>query len=254
MKYLFWCSGLSALVLGYIFLQSSQVPPPQTQTSDIPRIPNPEPTILEQAKTSANQDRLKQAITLADTLPTTSEQYPIAQQLREVWARELLQRAINKYVQADLSIALKMLAAIPLNTSSFGQSLQLTRLWQQEQQVAGIPPQTITRPVQKIALPPPIVQPAIIPSIPTRIQPPPRVAVSQPSAAVRQEDQRILETLSTIPSHWNQLQRQQAVKSIVKAFPQAKHPLSPPEFSSIPQFSPPKTLSRLNSSPPSAYD
>ncbi|MBW4516825.1 MAG: hypothetical protein KME11_16565 [Timaviella obliquedivisa GSE-PSE-MK23-08B] len=236
MKYLFWCSGASALVLGFIFLRSSQV----TQSSANPvdqdndslqnsqnnrSLPPPqnlqttEQSILERAKTSANSDRLKQAINLADTLPTTSEYYATAQQLREVWARELLQRAINKYVQADLPTALKMLAAIPANTSSAGQSIQLATLWQQEKSITQVASQAKTsinllkvlssRYPKGIALPPAAIQPSAIQPITAASKPPQRVVLAEPSAAALQEDQRVLEMLSTIPAHWNQHQRNQ---------------------------------------------
>jgi hypothetical protein len=260
MQYLLWSSSASALIFAFIFLQSAQAPQPlqpkakSTTPTLTPQPQPPQPSLLDRAQSSAQQDQLKQAITLADTIPPTSPQYPIAQQLRETWSRELLQRAINKYVQADLPTALKMLASIPPNTSSFNQSMQLASLWQQEKQVAQLPPQPLIPSPQTIALPSPSIQPTITSSIPTHVPPPPRISIPQVSEAVRQEDQRILEILSTTPSHWNQLQRQQAVvDSIVKPSPIVKQ-ISPPEFSSTPQFSPEPSPETLSQSPSSTHD
>lgn len=259
MKYLFWCSGASALVLGFIFLRSSQVTQPlanlfakdsPSKDGDRSLPPTPpqnlqitEQSILERAKTSANSDRLKQAINLADTLPTTSAYYATAQQFREVWARELLQRAINKYVKADLPTALKMLAAIPANTSSAAQSMQLATLWQQERSVTRMAAQaktTINSP-KAIVLPPAIqstIQP-VVANQPTR-----RIVLAPPSTAVLQEDQRVLEMLSTIPAHWNQYQRvkpvvEKAIANIDSATASSVVPTpTRPESSPSPYFSP----------------
>ncbi len=272
MKYLFWCSGASALVLGFIFLRSAQVTQPSADSAakgsaakdgDRSLAPTPqslritEQSILERAKTSANSDRLKQAINLADTLPTTSEYYATAQQFREVWARELLQRAINKYVKADLPTALKMLAAIPENTSSAGQSMQLATLWQQEGSVTRMASQakTSVSPLKASALPPAAIQPSTIRPITAASKPPRRVVLAPPSAAVLQEDQRVLEMLSTIPAHWNQHQR---AKPIAKAiantgFSTAVNPVAPapasPESSPSPYFSTPPNLSPAANAP-----
>jgi hypothetical protein len=285
MKYLFWCSGASALVLGFIFLRSSQVTQPSADSTakesdakdgDRSRPPTPpqdlrttEQAILERAKTNANSDRLKQAINLADTLPTTSEYYAAAQQFREVWARELLQRAINKYVKADLPTALKMLAAIPANTSSARQSMQLATLWQQEKGVTRIASQAKTsiNSPNAIALAPAAIQPSTIRPVTAVSQSLRRVVLPPPSAAVLQEDQRVLEMLSTIPDHWNQHQRNQRqqgqgrqnqgqqIKPIVEKaiadteFPTAVNPVVPapalPEFS--PYFSPSSNASSPSS-------
>lgn len=285
MKYLFWCSGASALVLGFIFLRSSDVTPssensvdqdsnssqesPSDRSLSTPpqNLQTTEQSILERAKANANGDRLKQAINLADTLPTTSEYYATAQQFREVWARELLQRAINKYVKADLPTALKMLAAIPANTSSAAQSLQLAALWQQEKSVTQMAAQakTVINPPRAIALSPPAIQSATIRPVAAASKPPQRIALAEPSAAVLQEDQRVLEMLSTIPAHWNQHQRKQQqrdqqqrdqrqqnqrrqVKPVVEKaianteFSTTVNPAFPPpispEFSPSPYFSP----------------
>jgi hypothetical protein len=275
MKYLFWCSGVSALVLGFIFLRSSQVTQasagniakdgaakdsdrslPPTSLQDLRTT---EQSILERAKTNANSDRLKQAINLADTLPTTSEYYATAQQFREVWARELLQRAINKYVKADLPTALKMLAAIPANTSSAGQSLQLATLWQQEKSVTRMAQaKTTVNSPDAIALAPAAIQPSTIRPITAAIKPPRRVVLTPPSAAVLQEDQRVLEMLSTIPTHWNQRQRnqRQQTKPIVEKaiantdLSTAVNPVVPapvPESSPYPYFSPTSNASSPSS-------
>jgi len=272
MKYLFWCSGASALVLGFIFLRSSQVTQPSANlaakdgaTKDSDRSLPPttpqnlqttEQSILERAKTNANSDRLKQAINLADTLPATSEYYATAQQFREVWARELLQRAINKYVKADLPTALKMLAAIPVNTSSAAQSRQLANLWQQEKSVTQIASQakiSVNLP-KAITLPPATIQPSTIRPVTVASSTPRRVILPPPSAATLQEDQRVLEMLSTIPAHWNQHQRNQDQRTkppVEKAiappdFSAATNPAVPaptsPEFSPAPYFSSPSNL------------
>jgi hypothetical protein len=266
MKYLFWCSGASALVLSFIFLRSSQLTQPSADSAakdsaakdnaakDNDRLPLTPPqnlqiteqSILERAKTSANSDRLKQAINLADTLPTTSEYYATAQQFREVWARELLQRAINKYVKADLPTALKMLAAIPANTSSAGQSMQLATLWQQEKSVTRIAAQAkiTVNPRRAIALPPAAIQPATIRPVTAASKSPRRVVLAAPSAAVLQEDQRVLEMLSTIPAHWNQHQRAKPVIEKASASTEFSPAVNaavpaPPESSPAPYFSPP---------------
>ena len=279
MKYLFWCSGASALVLGFIFLRSSQITQPSADSiakgsaakdgaRSLP-LTSPqnlritEQSILERAKTSANSDRLKQAINLADTLPTTSEYYATAQQFREVWARELLQRAINKYVKADLPTALKMLAAIPANTSSAGQSMQLATLWQQEGNVTRMASQAKipVSPPKASALSPAAIQPSTIRSVTAASKPPRRVVLTPPSASVLQEDQRVLEMLSTIPAHWNQHQRNQRQRTkpgIEKAianteFSTAINPVVPaPAFpesspSSSPYFSPTSNASSPSS-------
>ncbi|NJR39758.1 MAG: hypothetical protein HC781_14215 [Leptolyngbyaceae cyanobacterium CSU_1_4] len=304
MKYLFWCSGASALVLGFIFLRSSQVTQPSANSVDPdsdflhgsqpdrslpPPMQTTEHSILERAKTSANSDRLKQAINLADTLPTTSEYYATAQQLREVWARELLQRAINKYVQADLPTALKMLAAIPPNTSSAGQSMQLATLWQQEKSVTQLASQAkisihsikaiASRYPQEVALPPAAIQPSTIRPVIATSKPPRRVVLAEPSAAALQADQRVLEMLSTIPAHWNKNQRNQnqrnqnqqnqqnrplQTKPVIEKtiadteFSAVIHPSAPPlaspESSPLPYFSTPASqLSQmLHSNPANA--
>ena len=287
MKYLFWCSGASALVLGFILLRSSQVTQSlanlvdkDSAVKDSDRLPPTPPqnlqiteqSILERAKTSANDDRLKQAINLADTLPTSSEYYATAQQFREVWARELLQRAINKYVKADLPTALKMLAAIPANTSSAGQSMQLASLWQQEKSVTqmasqakisvNLPRASSSRYPQGVALPPAALQPSTIPPVIAASKPPRRVVLSSPAAAVLQEDQRVLAMLSAMPTHWNQYQRnqhQRAKPVVEKAiadteFSTATNPTVtapiPPESSLSPYFSP--TLNSASSAPPAS--
>jgi len=269
MKYLFWCSSASALVLGFIFLRSSQVAQPSanlvaegaTKDSDRSLPPTPpqnlqttEQSILERAKTSANSDRLKQAINLADTVPATSEYYAAAQQLREVWARELLQRAINKYVKADLPTALKMLAAIPANTSSAGQSVQLATLWQQEQSVTRMASQAkiAINPPKAISLPPAALQPSTIRPVMVVSNPPRRVILAPPSAATLQEDQRVLEMLSTIPAHWNQNQRNQDQRNQdQRTKPPVEKTIAPTEFSAAIQLATPAPTSPESS--PSPY-
>jgi hypothetical protein len=172
-----------------------------------------------------------------------------------------------------------MLAAIPANTSSAGQSMQLATLWQQEvsvtrmasqaKTVVNLPKARSSRYPQGVAIPPAAIQPSTIqPStiqpITAASKPPRRVVLAPPSAAVLQEDQRVLEMLSSIPAHWNQHQQnqhqqnqhQRAKPAVEKAiadteFSTAINPVvpapTPPESSPAPYFSTTPNLSPSNS-------
>jgi hypothetical protein len=278
MKYLFWCSGVSALVLGFILLRSSQ--PILFSSQPIPKpVPQPPPfkplSLIDQAQASANRDRLKAAIALVDQVSSTDPTYATAQQLRELWARELLQRAIHQYAQNQVPIALKMLAAIPVNTSSYSQSAPLLALWQQEatiSQAAASSPKTST-PIKKapaIATIAPILPPPIAP-VPVA-SPPQLPAMAPPSETARQEDEKILATLSTLPAHWREPRA--ATPAEIAAWASAAPPpasqtvdnasrnqnrepiptaIAPPiPTPSLPEFSPPSFSSRINVLPPDA--
>jgi hypothetical protein len=267
MKYLFWSGSVSALVLSFIFLRSSQ--PIASNPQSVPQPPTPKPlSLIDQAQASASHDRLKAAIALVDRVPATDPTYATAQTLRELWARELLQRAIHKYAQNQVPIALKMLAAIPTNTSSYAQANPLIALWQQEATVlqrAASPPKP-PKPIAR-ALPPPIAPISSAPPLPiapVSAAPPAPPAMAPPSESVHQEDEKILATLSTLPAHWREPRA--ATPAEIAAWASAASPpasqpnhtpiptaIAPPlPTPSSPEFSPPSLSSRIDILPPDA--
>lgn len=88
--------------------------------------------LLEQGQAAAHRDRLADAIASIAGIPKNSQHYDMAQQLQQDWSQELLQRALDRYQQADLAMAQSMLKAIPANTPQYTRAAELRDRWSQE--------------------------------------------------------------------------------------------------------------------------
>lgn len=88
--------------------------------------------LLAQAQTSANADRIAEAITIVAGIPKNSRHHDMSQQLQENWSQELLERATNRYQQADMPMAMSMLAAIPQTSQRYDRAAELRDRWKQQ--------------------------------------------------------------------------------------------------------------------------
>jgi hypothetical protein len=88
--------------------------------------------LLAQAHASADADRIAEAITIVAGIPKNSQHHGVAQQLQEDWSQELLERATNRYQQADMPMAMTMLNAIPQTSQRYDRATELRDRWQQQ--------------------------------------------------------------------------------------------------------------------------
>ena len=84
---------------------------------------------LAEAKSFAEQSRLKDSIDLASQIPQDTRIYPEAQQLISQWSEQIFQIANNKYQEGNLESAIAIAQAIP-EDSNITTKLQATiKLW-----------------------------------------------------------------------------------------------------------------------------
>jgi hypothetical protein len=88
--------------------------------------------VLEEAQTTANRDRLPEAIFHLGGIPKNSRHYALAKQLQDDWSQELLQRAIQQHHQANLSAALRLLNTISPTSQHQPQAIALAKQWRGE--------------------------------------------------------------------------------------------------------------------------
>jgi hypothetical protein len=88
--------------------------------------------VLADAQKMADQNQLPAALLALGGIPKNSQRFPLAQQLQQDWAQELLQQATQHYSQANLKTALQVLASIPATSPAFQQAHSLATQWRQE--------------------------------------------------------------------------------------------------------------------------
>lgn len=88
--------------------------------------------VLTQAQAMVDRDRVPEAILALGGIPKNSQQFPLAQQLQNEWAQDLLEQATQRYAQADLKPALQLLQSIPATSPAFSEAQALSQQWRQE--------------------------------------------------------------------------------------------------------------------------
>jgi len=88
----------------------------------------------KQAKGLAQQSRFAEASALIDKIETQNPQDVLAiVQVKDHLAREIFNRATDKYKQGDVESAISIAAKIPVNTGAFNQYQELKRKWVENQ-------------------------------------------------------------------------------------------------------------------------
>lgn len=111
--------------------------PVEAQTTDTETLPiNAAPQKLdERLKQSirlADKSRYTDAIAQLDAIPETDPAANQAQLLRQTWSLQMLDRALEKYKQADLRSAIVIAAAIPQDTEAGREAGRQLPTWQRQ--------------------------------------------------------------------------------------------------------------------------
>ncbi|MBD2089117.1 hypothetical protein H6F67_04515 [Microcoleus sp. FACHB-1515] len=88
--------------------------------------------LLERGQAAASESKLSIALSTVSGIPTNSQHYAKASQLRESWAQELLERGNSQYQQGDMGMALSMLIAIPPTSDRYERAQELLERWSQQ--------------------------------------------------------------------------------------------------------------------------
>ncbi len=86
-------------------------------------------SLIEQAQAQAKNNQFKQALLNLEGIPTNSQHFALAQQVKDEFSQSLLQRANDKYQKGDIQTALAMLGAVAPSSSSSPQAKKLQKDW-----------------------------------------------------------------------------------------------------------------------------
>lgn len=89
-------------------------------------------SLLRQAQTAANDDRLAAALSTVTGIPKNSQHYERARELQENWSQELVQRATNRCQQGDIAAAIAMLEAVPPSSQRYARATDLRESWSEQ--------------------------------------------------------------------------------------------------------------------------
>jgi hypothetical protein len=91
--------------------------------------------LLKQAQAAEDQAQLANAVATVAGIPKNSRHYEMANQLQEDWSQELLQGAIDRYQQGEVTAALTLLEAISPTSQQQARAAELRSVWGQQAQV-----------------------------------------------------------------------------------------------------------------------
>lgn len=86
-------------------------------------------SLIRQAQAEAKNNQFKQALLNLEGIPTNSQHFALAQQVKDEFSQSLLQRANDKYQKGDIQTALAMLDAVAPSSSSSPQAKKLQKDW-----------------------------------------------------------------------------------------------------------------------------